>query len=395
MLLTESFADFIKEKKEPTLLKEFREKAEALLSAAPFPSTALESWRKIGLSNFKISEYTNSAPESALDLSALGDAKAVRLQDLPPEKLSEVLARTAIPLELYSKEWFPLYVFSRFTHAYYIKLNSLGETVPEIRIKLEEGNLILPLLILEAPANAKSAFIERWESVSKKDLLLMNGVTLLSTPVGGDFQYSTAENLGDSTFRFRAAHSVQDRDSKFHTSIATWGGYKGKAFYDSLISGKGAWTRYAGFAPLRAREFQDTEIRILHKESHGQSSILFRSVVKDKAHHVFTGNLHIPSQCKDVGAIQINNNLLLDKTARAESIPKLEVFADSVKCEHGATVGEIDSEQLFYLATRGIDEAEARRMIVEGFLNEIVREFPSESIREELNAMIESRIAGR
>lgn len=395
MLLAESFADFIKEKKEPSLLKEFREKAENLLNAAPFPSSALESWRKISLSNFKISEYAKPAPESSVDLSGLSGASVVRLQDLPTEKLSEVLKRIETSLSLYEKEWFPLYVFSRFTHAYHIRLNSSEENVPEIRIRLEEGNLILPLLIIDAPTNSKSTFLERWESPSTKDLVLMNGVTLLNTPVGGDLRYSTVENLGDSTFRFRATHSVQDKDSKFHTSIATWGGYRGKSFYDAWVSGKGAWTRYAGLAPLKGREFQDTEIRILHKESHGQSSILFRSVVKDKAHNVFTGNLHIPSHCKDVGAIQINNNLLLDRTARAESIPKLEVFADSVKCEHGATVGEIDEEQLFYLASRGIDEEEARRMIVEGFLNEIVREFPSESLQEELGSMIESRMIGR
>ncbi len=395
MSLAVSFADFIKEKQEPSLLKEFRTKAEKLLSEAPFPSSALESWRKISLSNFKITEYTNTSPDSSIDISSIQGAEAYRLQDLSPEKLSEVLKLTETTLDLYAKEWFPLHVFSRFTHGYYIKLKPFETSVPEIKIIFKEGNIILPFLIVEAAPHSKSAFLERWESDSRKDLILMNGLTILVTPPGGDFQYSTIENLGDSTFRFRATHSIQDKDSRFHASIANWGGYKGKSFYDSLVAGKGAWTRYAGLAPLKGREFQDTEIRILHAESHGQSSILFRTVEREKAHHVFTGNLHIPANVKDVGAIQINNNLLLDRTARAESIPKLEVFADSVKCEHGATVGEINEEQLFYLATRGISEEEARKMIVEGFLNEVVREFPSESIREELGIMIESRMLGQ
>ncbi|TGK06651.1 Fe-S cluster assembly protein SufD [Leptospira semungkisensis] len=393
MLLAESISDFIKEKKEPSSLKEFRSKAEKNLSEIPFPNSSLESWRKISLSNFKISEYTRVCSDSSVSFFASSGAKISKLEELSPEKLSEVLKKAEPSLSFYSKEWFPSFVFARFTHAYYIKLNS-SEDLPEIRISCEEGNIILPLLIVEAPSNEKVSLLERWISPSQKDLILMSGVTILLTPANGDFQYSTIENLGDSTFHFRAAHSVQEKDSKFHASIASWGGYKGKSFYDSVIAGKGCWTRYAGLSPLKAREFQDTEVRILHSESHAQSSILYRTVVREKAHHVFTGNLHIPSHCKDVGAIQINNNLLLDRTARAESIPKLEVFADSVKCEHGATVGEIDEEQLFYLASRGIDESEARKMIVEGFLAEVVREFPSESIREELGSMIESRMLG-
>ncbi|TGL60511.1 SufD family Fe-S cluster assembly protein [Leptospira sarikeiensis] len=392
MLLAESISDYIKEKKEPSLLTEFRSNAEKLLSSAQFPDSSLESWRKISLSNFKISEYTKVCPDSSVTFS--GSAEVSKLQDLSPEKLSQVLKKAEPALSFYSKEWFPLFVFSRFTHAFYIKLKEGESSLPEIKIESKEGNIILPFLIVEAPSEAKSNFLERWESPSQKDLLLMSGVTILLTPANGDFQYSTIENLGDSTFHFRATYGVQEKDSKFHASIASWGGYKGKNFYDTNVAGKGCWTRYVGLSPLKAREFQDTEIRILHSESHAQSSILYRTVVREKAHHVFTGNLHIPSHCKDVGAIQINNNLLLDRTARAESIPKLEVFADSVKCEHGATVGEIDEEQLFYLASRGIGADEARKMIVEGFLNEIVREFPSESVREELSSMIESRMLG-
>ncbi|TGM12763.1 SufD family Fe-S cluster assembly protein [Leptospira selangorensis] len=392
MLLAESISEYIKEKKEPSILTEFRTNAEKLLNSAIFPDSSLESWRKISLSNFKISEYTKVCPDSSVTVS--GNAKVTRLQDLPPEKLSEVLKKVGPAVSFYSKEWFPLFVFSRFTHAYYVQLGSDPSSYPEIKIECKDGNIILPLLIVDAFPGAKSNFIERWESPDQKDLVLMSGVTILLTPPNGDFQYSSLENLGDSTFHFRATYGIQEKDSKFHASLASWGGYKGKTFYDTNVVGKGCWTRYVGLSPLKAREFQDTEVRILHSESHAQSSILYRTVVREKAHHVFTGNLHIPSHCKDVGAIQINNNLLLDRTARAESIPKLEVFADSVKCEHGATVGEIDEEQLFYLASRGISEEEARKMIVEGFLNEVVREFPSETVREELSSMIESRMLG-
>jgi uncharacterized protein len=103
MLLAESISEYIKEKKEPSILTEFRTNAEKLLNSATFPDSSLESWRKISLSNFKISEYTKVCPDSSVTVS--GNAKVTKLQDLPPEKLSEVLKKTAPAISFYSKEW--------------------------------------------------------------------------------------------------------------------------------------------------------------------------------------------------------------------------------------------------------------------------------------------------
>ncbi|EPG73855.1 FeS assembly protein SufD [Leptospira fainei serovar Hurstbridge str. BUT 6] len=396
MHLKESFSEYFSSLKEPQALKEFRAKANSLLELAPFPSPHLESWRKLSLSTFKLDDFTDPCPPSSIEFALHESAEAMRLSELEPENLKIVLQTLESFLSVYKNEWISLFAASRFTHAYYIKLKNLPSDarIPEVSISCRNGNFILPLLIIEVPLGVKSGFLERWKSESNQSFLFMNGISLLTVGAGADFRYSSIENLGDSTFRFRTTHSYQGKDTKFHASIATWGGYRGKAFYDSEVAGKGAWTRYAGLAPLRNREFHDTEIRILHEESHAHSSILYRTAIKGKAHNVFTGNLRIPANCKDVGAVQINNNLLLDRSARAESIPKLEVFADSVKCEHGATVGEIDEEQLFYLASRGISKEEARKMIVEGFLAEVIREFPSESIREELADVINSRMLG-
>ncbi|WP_010570789.1 Fe-S cluster assembly protein SufD [Leptospira broomii] len=396
MHLKESFSEYLSALQEPQLLKEFRLKANSFLEKAPFPNPHLESWRKLNLSTFKPDDFTDPCPQSCMEFTLNDSAVATQLSELDPENLKIVLQSLESFLSFYKNEWVSLFAASRFTHAYYIKLKNLplDGRIPEVSIACRSGNFIVPLLIIDVPPGVKSGFLERWESESNQNFLFMNGISLLTTGAGADFQYSSIENLGDSTFRFRTTHAYQGRDTKFHASIATWGGYRGKAFYDSEVAGKGAWTRYVGLAPLRNREFHDTEIRILHEESHGHSSILYRTAIKGKAHNVFTGNLRIPANCKDVGAVQINNNLLLDRSARAESIPKLEVFADSVKCEHGATVGEIDDEQLFYLASRGISKEEARKMIVEGFLAEVIREFPSESIREELTEVINSRMLG-
>lgn len=390
------FEEFLSSLEEPEFLKEFRKKADTLLQSAKFPDSHLESWRKLNLSNFRLSEYHNPCPPSSLGFATGKFAEVKKFSELDRQDWDCLQPLLETFLSSYESEWITLLAASRFTHAYYIKLlNEVSDDfLPEISVDCEGGDFILPLLVIDVPDRLKGRFSERWKSPSKEGFVFMNGITLLNIRAEADFQYSALENLGDSTFRFRTVRAFQEHDSKFHASLAIWGGYKGKAFFDSEVVGKGAWTRYAGLSPLCKREFQDTEIRILHKESHAQSSILFRVVARDKAHNVFTGNLHIPSNCKDVSAVQINNNLLLDSTARAESIPKLEVFADSVKCEHGATVGEIDDEQLFYLASRGISKDEARRMIVEGFLAEVIREFPSESIREELTGMIETRMLG-
>ncbi|XDD50912.1 Fe-S cluster assembly protein SufD [Leptospira sp. WS92.C1] len=394
--LETQFSNLLSKSGEPQALKDFRTKVFTQWKNLSIPRSENESWRKVPLSNFHPEEFTEVAGSEALFVHAPDHVKILRSETLAGNELEYFLNSLETIFQKRNEEWFTLFSLSAFTHGIYIEVESdkiLQEEI-QIRFRLEKGNRILPLIVARIGNHSKVLITERYECPEEQDFKLFQGLTVLHSGAGTQLSYTGIESFGSSVFHFQNLFSDQKQDSNIKIAKITPGGYKGKNLLNVELSGKGARARVLGLAPMAAREFQDSEVKIIHNESHTESSILYRSALKEKAHHIFTGNLHIPNTCKDVNAIQINNNLLLDRAARAESIPKLEVYAENVKCEHGATVGEIDEEQLFYLASRGIDEDEARRMIVDGFLGQVIGEIESESIRDELFELIVRKVEG-
>ncbi|MBP9887303.1 MAG: SufD family Fe-S cluster assembly protein, partial [Leptospiraceae bacterium] len=200
----------------------------------------------------------------------------------------------------------------------------------------------------------------------------INPVSYLDLEESGKSIFISIEDFQNSAFHFRNIFSNQNRDSELQLFHFNLGGYKGKTLVKNDLSGENANLKAVGATTLSKREIQDIEFTISHFASRTDSNLRFKTVVKDKSHHIFTGNLFIPKASFHVTASQVNNNLTMTRTARAESMPKLEVFADDVKCSHGATVGEVNEEQLFYLMSRGLTENEARFLIIEGFLKEVL-----------------------
>lgn len=377
-------------------ITEFRKKVFSRFKELSRPGSENESWRKVPLSNFHPEEFSEVPGSEALTINAPKGVKIFRVEELPENESKRFIRILESIFEKRNEEWFVLFSLSCFTHGLYVEVENDRTLTEEIQIRYrqEKGNRILPLTIVKIGDRSKAFVSERYESSEEETLKFFQGLTVLDSGDGTRLFYAGIESFGSSVFHFQNIFSDQKRDSDVKIAKVTPGGYKGKNLLNVELSGQGARARVLGLAPMAAREFQDSEVRIVHKESHTESSILYRGALRNKAHHIFTGNLQIPDSCKDVNAIQINNNLLLNRTARAESIPKLEVYAENVKCEHGATVGEIDEEQLFYLASRGIDEDEARRMIVDGFLGEVIGEIESEPIREELFRLIAEKVEG-
>ncbi|MBK7055708.1 MAG: Fe-S cluster assembly protein SufD [Leptospiraceae bacterium] len=223
---------------------------------------------------------------------------------------------------------------------------------------------------LEKFSNA--SIYEKMNSLPAEDFNLINPLSYIEMENGAKSTFVTIEDFKDSTFHFRNLITNQGLDSELKLYHFNLGGYKGKTLVVNDLNGENANIKAIGATTLSKREFQDIEFTISHFASRTDSNLKFKTVVKDKSHHIFTGNLFIPKASFHVTASQVNNNLTMSRTARAESMPKLEVFADDVKCSHGATVGEVNAEQLFYLMSRGLTENESRFLIIEGFLKEIL-----------------------
>jgi Fe-S cluster assembly protein SufD len=167
-----------------------------------------------------------------------------------------------------------------------------------------------------------------------------------------------------------------------------------KAFADLDLEGEGSSGRMSGFYFTDRDQHLDLDTQQNHHAPHTTSDLLFKGALKGESRSVWQGMIYVAPNAQKTDGYQANRNLVLEKTARADSIPGLEILADDVRCTHGATVGKIDPDHMFYLRSRGIPEIEAQRLIVEGFFNPIMDRIPFEKVRDRLMAAIENRLTG-
>jgi Fe-S cluster assembly protein SufD len=164
-----------------------------------------------------------------------------------------------------------------------------------------------------------------------------------------------------------------------------------KADLGSHLEGPGANVELVGFLCGEGKQHFDHHTVHDHRAPHTYSDLDFKVVLKDKARSAYTGLIRIEPDAPQSEAYQENRNLLLTEGAKAESIPELEILTDDVKCTHGATMGNLDPEHLFYLMSRGLSRGEALRLIVGGFIEPTLSRIP-EDLRERLRDHVEDRI---
>src|SRR6185436_2819389 len=156
--------------------------------------------------------------------------------------------------------------------------------------------------------------------------------------------------------------------------------------------GEGGDAELLGIYFPTGRQHIDHQTMQLHRKPHCRSDLLFNGALKDKARSVYMGYIKVFRGAQRTDAYQRNGNLILDGTARADSIPGLEIEADDVRCTHGATAAQVEDEYVFYLMARGLSRAQAERMIVQGFFQAVLDRVPVASVVAKLERVIERKI---
>ncbi|HSV88994.1 MAG TPA: SufD family Fe-S cluster assembly protein, partial [Bacteroidales bacterium] len=141
-------------------------------------------------------------------------------------------------------------------------------------------------------------------------------------------------------------------------------------------------------------QFVDDQVLINHSAPNCFSNQLFKGILDDQASAVFSGRVKVQRDAQQTKAYQNNKNLLLTDEAKVNSQPHLEIYADDVKCSHGATIGQLEPDAMFYLRSRGISEKTARQLMMLAFADEIVKEISIEPLRQKIGAMVEKRLKG-
>ena len=369
------FEAFLSSLEEPDWMIELRKSAFTLLKETSLPDSKQESWRKVNLSNFSLDSLLSTNRKICsfsinTDLIAANEFASV-------DSFDKVYIENTFKalLEKNKANFFALLNLSFFEIGILAKIpanTSIAEPI-QLNVNYPQGeSSFCPLLIWKLEKFSNASIYEKMNSLPAEDFNLINPLSYIEMENGAKSTFVTIEDFKDSTFHFRNLITNQGLDSELKLYHFNLGGYKGKTLVVNDLNGENANIKAIGATTLSKREFQDIEFTISHFASRTDSNLKFKTVVKDKSHHIFTGNLFIPKASFHVTASQVNNNLTMSRTARAESMPKLEVFADDVKCSHGATVGEVNAEQLFYLMSRGLTENESRFLIIEGFLKEIL-----------------------
>ena len=165
-----------------------------------------------------------------------------------------------------------------------------------------------------------------------------------------------------------------------------------KNFSDLDLAGQGSTGRMSGFYFTDGVQHLDHDTQQNHLAQNTTSDLLFKGALKDKSRSVWQGMIYVAPGAQKTDGYQANRNLVLSSQARADSIPGLEILADDVRCTHGATVGKIDPDQVFYLRSRGLPYEDAEHLIVEGFFDPIMERIPFEGVRARFQQSIQNKL---
>ncbi len=248
------------------------------------------------------------------------------------------------------------------------------------------------LIILESGASVKliEDFGSRADSAQRFG---SRAVELILKP-NSDLQYFNLQDWAHNVWDFTSQTAILERDTNLTWLAGMLGSAVTKAFLDSRIEGPGASVRMLGFFFGDQKQHFDQHTFQNHIVPNGKSDLLYKGALKDKAYSAFRGLIRINPDAQHSDAYQQNRNLLLSNTAHADSIPELEIEANDVRCTHGATVGPIEEEAVFYLMARGIPRPEAERLFTEGFFDELISKIPLEVVQERLFRVIRQKIVG-
>lgn len=246
------------------------------------------------------------------------------------------------------------------------------------------------LIVLEQ--GARATYIEQCRSENYETDSLNSSVAEVIVNDGASLEYVTLQNWGDNVVDVATKRARVERDASVNWVVGTLGGKVTKSSYDTLLTGQGASTTTRGFFVGSGKQHHDFWGLLSHEAPDTTGNLLYKGVLTDQARSVFRGLIKISEEAQRTDSYLTNNNIILSDEARADSVPTLEINANDVKASHGATVGQLDEEEIFYLMSRGISKSAAKRLIINGYFGPVLKSIDSEILREHLYSFIDKKI---
>jgi Fe-S cluster assembly protein SufD len=246
------------------------------------------------------------------------------------------------------------------------------------------------LIVLEEGAEAE--VWEQWLATDSERSGLFNTVAELWVGPGANLRYVTAQGLGERSWIFATQRAEVERDASLDWVALGFGSSRGKVRMETRLAGPGSSARVTGAYAGNGSQHLDFDTTQEHAAPNTTSDLAFRGVLEESATAVWRGMIRVDPGAQQTDAFQESRNLLLSKSAHADAIPGLEIEANDVRCTHAAAVAQIDAEQLHYLRSHGLAEEEAKRLIIEGFLEALVERLDEGPVRAAVSVALERRL---
>jgi Fe-S cluster assembly protein SufD len=247
------------------------------------------------------------------------------------------------------------------------------------------------LVVLDEGAEAE--VWEQYLSGSSESATLLNTVVELVVGQNARLRYVCGQDLNEKSWIFGAQRAEVARDGSLDWVVVGFGGGNGRVRTETLLAGDGAHGKVTGAYAPHGRQHVDFDTTQEHGAPNTTSDLAFRGIIADRSHAVWRGVIKVDPGAQQTDAFQECRNLLLSKRAHADAIPGLEILANDVRCTHAAAIAQIDKEQLFYLRSRGLGAPVATRLVIEGFMQELVERFEEGPIRKAMAGALERRLS--
>ena len=414
----------------PSFITDLRAQAFEEFRALPIPSQETEEWRYTDLSELDLSfapwsagghaENLDEVPAEVMEaVGVVGDRAGLQIQrnsevvtsHLDPElafqgvllmDLDEAAARHP---DLVAPHLHSLVPSSRtkFTamHAAFRTGGTFLYVPPAVTVELPlqtltyldaDGAAIFPHTLIVVGQDAEVTFIDRYASPQLGRALSV-AVTEIYAGPGSRVRYVSLQEWGEGVTHLGIVRTRLSRDVDFRSVAVGFGASLARAEAESVLAEPGGSSEMLGIFFADGTQHFDHRSEQEHVAPNCTSDLLYKGALRDSSRGVYSGWVHVRKEAQKTNAMQTSRNILLSEHAFARSIPNLEIEANDVRCGHAASVGPVEEEQLFYLMSRGIPRAEAERLIVFGFFNEVLQRIPVAEVRDSVSRAIEQELA--
>jgi len=391
-------------------LDELRQQAANWVRHSTIPTTREEEWRFTDLSGLRGVEFQKAQPFNnveALSVMSLTDNRLVFVNGVYAPELSAVnlpdgivvgnligltAQRDRISKYLAQAEG-ALEVFTALNTAgltdaavVWVGKNVIVDTPIHllfISVAGETATISQPRCLVVAETGSQVTLVEEYVTTPQADkVYFTNAVTEIWIADNAAVNHTRVEREAAEAFHIGKTAVNQARYSRYTCNAFTLGAKLSRHNLEILQTGEQTETTLNGLAMISGKQVADTHSAIALNYPYGKSEQLHKCIVGDRAHAIFNGKVFVPKPAQLTDAAQLNRNLLLSSKARVDTKPQLEITADNVKCAHGATVSQLEDDEIFYLQSRGIDENAARNLLINAFAAEIINKVPVASLRD-------------